>query len=623
VSIACSSGWFDGETDQDFLDLVSATLGRPNPFEDYENDCFAENITRLAGGGAIAIIAPSRPSHSVISGHLLEGIIQAIWPGHLECKNQPICEMGAALLFGKLYSATQWTGEGILQWFDWLLHPEHVIRTTFEEYHLFGDPETQLWTDIPSVFDVSYPESIGTSDPQKFVVTVRDNVALEPVPFAKVCVQQDPHIYLVGYTNPAGQIIFDVAPSDTPSFLNVTVTKHNYRPHIGVIQVRSGDVEVTLSQYTGSGLTQIDIWVFGFDEMYPVSVYFDEHLVTTISAYSQHGQADIPDGPNGYVNVWAAQGSLVATTRFYRLSTTLYPDPYIYSQYEPTTWYLAGGERVWDNPCITIYYGANPVTEVKQNTDYDVKVIVFNRGNGVADNTKVTLSYAPFGGGLSWTEIGSDYVTVNPFGSNEAIIRWRPLLPNTACLKVDLYNEDEKPEDTMNNMGQESLDIIPLCSPGTNNFQVGNPTNSTEYVCIKVKQKGNYDDIWNATILGYSSQAMNSSAYETVTLLVDPGTEVEPEESHLFIAEIYVNCELVGGMAFDATQSVCTPKCYCLCLLILGAILIIGVIVYRRRTVWELNGREIGIIIAIIFVFFLLECIGIIDFIPGIGEPSP
>ncbi|MHA1963504.1 MAG: C25 family cysteine peptidase [Candidatus Thorarchaeota archaeon] len=580
LSIACSTGWFDGETDQDYMYLDLPSPGEENAFEDYENECFAENITRLEGGGAIAVISPSRPAPALISGDLLNGIIQAFWPGFLESGNQPIYEMGAALLSGKLHSASKWMGS---------ITPVDVVRMTFEEFHLFGDPETKLWTDVPLRFNVSHPVSIGTTNPQKFVVTVRNNDTGKPVDFAKVCIQQDPYIYQVGYTDPNGQIIFDVDPVDTSSFLNVTVTNHNYIPYIDAIitsepQFSSTDEvppEVTLSEYSGLEDDPIEITVFGFDESEEVQVFFDNVSKATISVGLPPTSIPVPGGPVGYVNVIAVQGSTVATNRFYRLSTDLNPDPYIYSQFDSSTWYLAGDERVWDNPCITVYDGQNPVSKVIQNGDYDVKVTVFNRGNGDAVDTNVTLSFAPFGGGISWTKIESYLVTVDLFESVEVTFNWTPLLSDSVCLKVDLYNGNEDPKDNNNNIGLEGVNVFPVCQPGSTSFQVGNPTNNTDYVFINVKQDGNYDDVWDASIQDYSSQAMITGKDEPVSLLIDPGRALEPEEGRLFTAEIYVNGVLVGGMAFEAE---CKPDCLLPWLLIiLFVIIAIALIVWYKR----------------------------------------
>ena len=568
LSIACNTGWFDGETDELVLNLYDSE-GNPldeNPFEEYELESFAEEITRMEGG-AIAAFAPSRPVPADVSGDLLDAIIEAFWPGLLESGRQPVYEMGVAILNGKLDSAGKYSNTG---------HD----REMFEAFHLFGDPETQLWTEAPTQLNVSHPSIIGTTNPQKFVVTVRNNDTGEPVDYAKVCIQQDPYIYQVGYTDSKGQVIFDVDPRDSSSYLNVTTTKHNYEPYIGdIIVSKSFDAEVTVSPESILRFQSILFNVSGFNEEQDVEIYLDEKFETGIFRGSHLAQWPVPDGPNGYVNVRAKQGSLVAVTRFQRLSSDQNPDPYVYSYADSSTWHLAGDELVWDNPSITIYDGVNPVTRVTQNQVYTVNVTVYNRGSGDADRCRVRLQYAPFGGGVTWKDLGTDEVSVPLFESREATFEWSPQFPNTASLKVILEQENERDEDTINNEGYESWNVFPACSQGESIFQVGNPTEDTEYVFINLRQVRYEDDIWNAAIQDYSSQPIRNGDPELVTMVVDPNKMIGPEDSRFFTAEIYVNATLIGGLAFEG---VCEQTCEWL----LNFIIILIVVVAVAAIIW-------------------------------------
>ncbi|MFW9808242.1 MAG: C25 family cysteine peptidase [Candidatus Thorarchaeota archaeon] len=252
ISMACSTGWFDGETDEAemYVGDLGGFLGH-NLFEDYENECFAENITRLEGGGAVAAISSSRPGHAGVSAYLMDGIIAAFWPEFTEASGEPIhenggepiYEMGGALLAGKLYAKEKWRElyDASLIGFREAWYPQHKADTTFHEYHLFGDPETELWTDVPSPLEVTYPESIGLSPSQRLLITVRNQTSGLPVDHARVCIQQEIEqedgIYQIGYTDANGEISFYIATHASSPNINVTVTKHNYRPHIGEIVV--------------------------------------------------------------------------------------------------------------------------------------------------------------------------------------------------------------------------------------------------------------------------------------------------------------------------------------------------------------------------------------------------
>jgi len=544
LSIACSTGWFDGETDQLSCRLLYSE-GQDfdgNAFAMYNGESFAENLTRLRGG-ALAVFAPSRPVPSLICADLLDGVIRTLWPGFQESQNQPIYEIGGALFAAKLYAADECI--------DIYTHRDRA-QMIYEGFHLFGDPETQIWTDIPSEFSVSYPENIGTQDPQKFVVTVKDSFSQNPVSNAKICIQQDPFIYQVGYTDSNGQVLFKINPPDRIWHLNVTVTKHNYIPHINSIGVVKGtDVAVSTSpDYTVGGLENVNINVTGFNEDDYVNVLIDEMDPIQIWQGSHLEQISIPQGSTGYLNVIALQGESIATNVIYRLSSDQNPDPFIYSYNDPSTWFLADNELVWDNPCISIYFAGRQVQRVNQGWTYDVNVTIHNRGDGDASNTLVTLSSGPFGGGISWNEIANTTVSIPLFESRDVSFKWIPQSSDTACLKVTIHHGNEIPDDTINNVGTECWNIFPLCSIGESLFDVGNPSDDTNYVLINVKQEGDYEDVWGANVQGYTSQPIDSLEKDSATLVVDPGHDLTTSEGRTFSAEIYVNDELVGGMEF-------------------------------------------------------------------------
>jgi hypothetical protein len=581
VSIACSTGWFDGETDQVYMD-ISGLL--PNPFGTVASECFAENITRMKDGGAIAVIAPSRPAYGLNSGDLLNGIVQAFWPGFQESGNNPYYEMGAALYFSKFQVARTWMTR-----YD----PEEQTKTTFEEFHLFGDPETQLWTENPSNFSIDY-QPIGTAGVQKFAVTVHNKDTGALVPGAKVCIQQDTHIYQVGYTDNWGQIRFNCDPLDTSSSINVTVTKHNFRPYIGEIETFEPDYISPTGQPPSVSATpdsvvvgeEVLITVSGFNEQQEVVIYFDGvEQYPRIPVGSNEVQITVPDDEPPIVTVTAEQGNTRASNYFKRLSTDQNPDPYIYSQFDDETWYLANYELVWDNPCITIYKGSSQVTSVKQNEYYDVKVTVYCGGNADAVDTKVSLQCS-YNGGVSWNPVGSDTITIVLGESNEATISWTPERSIPAFLQVVLEPTNERLEDESNNIGLEYQAIIPLCSPGSRSFQVGNPTSTKDYVLINVKQEGSHDDVWNATVLNYSSERFEAGANKSITLFVDPGILEEPLEERYFRIDIYISGELVGGVKMEATANAaeCQHFCPCICVLILLVVIIaIGLLLWYAR----------------------------------------
>jgi hypothetical protein len=548
VSVSCTTGWFDGETDENYMDLVSpSTIGRPNPFLDYENECFAENITRLDGSGAIAVIASSRAAYAEISGYLMDGIIQSFWPGFLHSMNQPIYEMGGALLYSKLYAVKKYTSNDNL----------NRRRTTFEAYHLFGDPETQLWTDVPSPLTVEYPDQIGIGT-QEFVVTVTNNIV--PVPYAKVCLQKGSDIYQVGYTDPQGQVIFNVHPS-FPGMMNLTVTKHNWIPHIGELEVVCSGATLTLTPEEGPVGASVRFSVHGFYDTEDVEIYYESQYVVTLSAGASRSES-APSDIIGYVNIIAKgyDSNLVAIAVYRCYPSNPRSDPYIFSQWDESTWEIAGlsGDDIgWYNPDIAVYsettYPIIPAS-VSPTTTYAVWVKVHNQGDTAAIDTTVTLRYAEIGGGASWPVAGVDIIETISVGYWEyARILWTPPKDGKFCLKAEIHNANDMNLD--NNVGVLAVDVVEYSSPGYTDFWVGNPTDTDHYVFIHVRQQGNYSDVWNAMILDYSSQVINSTQNETVSLQIDPGPNPGENEWRLFVADIYVEWQLVGGISFNVSKA--------------------------------------------------------------------
>lgn len=539
ISIACRTGWFDGETDEDYLSRIIDT---ENAFAEYGGECFAENITRLEGGGAIAAISSSRDNYAEISQFLLYGLIRAFWPGFQASLNQPIYEMGGALLSSKLYSIRQWSS-----------NDENIRRVTMEEFHLFGDPETQLWTDVPSLLTVTYPNQIGIGT-QRFVVTVTDDEV--PVSHAKVCLQKGSDIYQVGYTDPLGQVIFNVHPS-SPGMMNLTVTKHNYVPYLGEMECICSAATLTPRPEEGPAESSVNLEIHGFYDTEDVLVYNESVYIATIPAGDVVLNVARPKGRTGFTNIIAigSDSGLVAIGLYRCYSENPRPDPYIHSQWDE-------GEDVgWYNPDIALFNGVVPVTlagGVYPTITYAVQITVHNQGDASAVDTTVSLEYAQIGAGVSWDYAGEYTIETIPIGeSRPAIIYWAPPSEGAFCLKATISSENDLNLD--NNVGVLAVDVMEYSSPAVANFMVGNPTESDDYVFIKVRQTGSHSNVWNASIVGYSSQIINSTQNEAISILVDPGPDSGGNESRLFTVDVYVNYELVGGISFKVTREQAAP----------------------------------------------------------------
>lgn len=204
-SINCATGHFDNET------------GEP---EDHGMS-FSEAWERNPNGGAIGVIAATRISYSWHNDRLTWGLMDAIWPDFVSNygNGDPIYRMGNVLNYGKEYYSTH--------------YPDDILRqSTFEMFHWFGDPTTEIRTAPPQDFSVTHPSMVLTSDP--IMIQVKDDIG-SPIEGAFVTMSEGTEIHDSGYTDSAGEVIFD-APNN-PGEVNLTVTKHNYVPYVSTISI--------------------------------------------------------------------------------------------------------------------------------------------------------------------------------------------------------------------------------------------------------------------------------------------------------------------------------------------------------------------------------------------------
>lgn len=112
---------------------------------------------------------------------------------------------------------------------------------TFYTQTLFGDPEMPVWTDAPSLHEVTHPGTVVWGD--TITITVR-KLGL-PVRGHRVTLMggwtnssQRPRILMTKTTNAFGQASFQLPSSGTaPGGLRITVTYRNFKPYIGTIGI--------------------------------------------------------------------------------------------------------------------------------------------------------------------------------------------------------------------------------------------------------------------------------------------------------------------------------------------------------------------------------------------------
>ena len=213
-ALHCDSGWFDGETD----------TGGGN----YES--IGEVGLRVENKGFSAVICSSRVSYSGYNDEFCVGMYDAMWsdfdPNYPNGNSanpftNEVYRIAQVMNYGKFWMYDKYIVPGGCSPYPWT-PSETNSRTTFEMFHVHGDPTMEIWTSFPEDLEVTY-EVISNA----VEVIVEDNNG--SVENALVCLYQPNGIYIKGLTDELGEIILDVNnPSDEE--VTLTVTSHNHLP---------------------------------------------------------------------------------------------------------------------------------------------------------------------------------------------------------------------------------------------------------------------------------------------------------------------------------------------------------------------------------------------------------
>jgi hypothetical protein len=571
-SIECMSGWFDGEIDQ----TNDSALTR-----NAESIC--EELVRYASGGAVAAIGATRISESGYNDELIKGFIAAIWPGfNRTMAPSELFSLGQVLTYGKVYMAQTYEYGG------------YYTKTTFYLFHLFGDPELPIWTAQPGALTVTHPTTIGSDGLQKLFVKVQDALGA-PVHYARVCLQKTNEVYAVAYTDTAGYAYFDVTPS-TGGPLDITVTKHNYRPYESTIAVTSGGAALSLTPALGpSGIT-VTLTGTGFAGTETVAIYFDGSTPDTTVAAVAGGftlSLAVPAGAEGPLTVRGVGQTSTRTgvTLFRRLPNQPLPDPYLYCQWDPSTWHLnpAGEDPRWNSPDIQLIGKSSGISVASDalavGVTYTIRATIHNDATVDASDTEVTFQWAAWGAGQgTWTPIDTDTITVPGGLTGTAEADWTPSATGHVCLLVTLHQPYDS--NLNNNLGQENTHVHAVSSPGEFTFPIWNPTSGSALVYLELRQVMGAT-IWAAQLKRNYPQVQAPGEERTVTVIVTAPSTAQQGETHLFTITAYINGTLIGGIEVAVVVHRATPTLPPIAIVLGAGVLLIAVIaiavVLRRR----------------------------------------
>ncbi len=209
VFLTCSTGTFASGTARSEAFLRAGTPGNAK--------------------GAIAAIGTATSStHTMFNNCVDSGIFYGLFAE----KN---FNMGSALTRGKLELYTSFYQQS-----------SYVQNFSYWN-NLMGDPGMELWSGVPQQLIVNYEDqlAIGTNN---LFVSVTDNSG-QPVEDAWVtALMGNDDIFEFGYTDANGEVILEINAEEIGT-ANLTVTKHNYIPHLGNFDVGQADRYVNVENY--------------------------------------------------------------------------------------------------------------------------------------------------------------------------------------------------------------------------------------------------------------------------------------------------------------------------------------------------------------------------------------
>ena len=146
-----------------------------------------------------------------------------------------IFTMGSALNRGK-----------IALYNNYLNQPNYVSQFSYWN-NLMGDPGMEVWTGVPQELIANYAIQVALGS-NNLLVSVEDSNGI-PLENAWVtALMGDDDIFATGWTDDSGEIILEIN-AQTTGTVDLTVTKHDYIPHLGSFDVGQLDRFVNVLEY--------------------------------------------------------------------------------------------------------------------------------------------------------------------------------------------------------------------------------------------------------------------------------------------------------------------------------------------------------------------------------------
>ncbi|MFQ6093047.1 MAG: C25 family cysteine peptidase, partial [bacterium] len=214
VGEGCLSTWdIDGLTNGPRQSILYSIGCWPGAI-DY--DCIGEHFVTNPRGGGVAFIgnsrygwgSPGNPGYGY-SDRFDHRFYQELFQDR-------ISHIGATLAAAKAFYVGRSQQENVYRWHQYQLN-------------LLGDPEMDIWTDLPVALTVDHPAEVPTG-PSTFTLTVTSTTT--PVEGALACLMNGTDLYHRGTTDSQGRVAFNINP-DGVDTVWVTVTAHDHLPYKG------------------------------------------------------------------------------------------------------------------------------------------------------------------------------------------------------------------------------------------------------------------------------------------------------------------------------------------------------------------------------------------------------
>ncbi len=211
--------------------FITCSTGNFDSYSEARNEVFLRAGTPSTPKGAIAAIGTVTSStHTCFNNAVSGGTYQAIFAND-------IYNMGGALAFGKVHMHQTYPG-----------NPNNHTTHFMYWNNLMGDPGMEVWTDTPETMNVSYNSTVAQGT-NYLPVTVTGPFG-NPVAGAWVTVLLgDDDVYATGLTDGNGEIVLPIATTASGT-ATLTVTSHNYAPHLGSITIGQAQSYVDVYDFT-------------------------------------------------------------------------------------------------------------------------------------------------------------------------------------------------------------------------------------------------------------------------------------------------------------------------------------------------------------------------------------